>query len=269
MKVQMDDVVAISQEAVHGFFSGDMEPYISRLCSKSVHMGNGDQILIGDSAIRSYLDRAKEIHLNSVLRKHPYKIHHEEYIPFTLSSTVQGVMAKVSAVASGQEQGGISATYMLIYQLVGKSTKLVAIDANYESLHPFGINPGSPVMEITAYQFLRDVLMKNPAKQRVCVPCKGTTMFLQPEMILYVRSQNRKAEFVCVDKVVKSILSINEVNDLLPENFYHIHRAYTVNTHYIKSIKRCELTMLTGEVLPIPFHAYTQVKADLDRIIGG
>ena len=158
---------------------------------------------------------------------------------------------------------------MLIYQLVGKSTKLVAIDANYESLHPFGINSESPVMEITAYQFLRDVLMKNPAKQRVCVPCKGTTMFLQPEMILYIRSQNRKAEFVCVDKVVKSSLSINEVNALLPENFYHIHRAYTVNTHYIKSIKRCELTMLTGEVLPIPFHAYTQVKADLDRIIGG
>lgn len=269
MKTQMEDVVAISQEAVHAFFDGDMGPYISRLCSKSVHMGNGDRVLIGDSAIRSYLDRVMQHHMDAVLRKNTYKIIREDYIPFTLSSVVQGVMVKVSAAPSGQDQGGIYATYMLIYQLIGKSTKLVAVDANYESRHPFGINPESPVQEITAYQFLRDVLLRSPAKHRICVPCKSAMMFLQPEMILYIHSKDRKAEFICVDKVVKSSLSINEVNDLLPENFYPIHRTYTVNTQYVTSIERSKVTLLTGEELPIPFHAYMQVKTDLERMIGG
>ena len=94
-------------------------------------------------------------------------------------------------------------------------------------------------------------------------------MFLQPEMILYVHSKDRKAEFICVDKIVKSSLSINEVNDLLPENFYPIHRTYTVNTQYVTSIERSKVTLLTGEELPIPFHAYMQVRTDLERMIGG
>ena len=56
---------------------------------------------------------------------------------------------------------------------------------------------------------------------------------------------------------------------MLPEPFCPIHRCYTVNSRYVMSVRRYEATLITGEALPIPFHNYMQVKAELERKITG
>lgn len=122
-------------------------------------------------------------------------------------------------------------------------------------------------MEIPAYQFVRDILMEIPPKKRLAIPCGSTTLFVQPDMIFYIRSRNRKAELFCVDKVIQSDLSISEINAMLPESFCAIHRCYTVNSRYVMSIRRYEVSLITGETLPVPFHTYMQVKADLESRI--
>ena len=122
---------------------------------------------------------------------------------------------------------------------------------------------------MSAYQFVRDVLMEVPPKKRLAIPCGSTTLFVQPDMIFYIQSRNRKAELHCADKVIQSDLSISEVNAMVPETFCSIHRCYTVNSRYVMSVRRYEATLITGEALPIPFHNYMQVKAELERKITG
>lgn len=261
MKASLEDTVALSREITHSYYAGDMEPYFSRLCAKSVWLGTGGRVLVGGGAIRSRLE--------GVVRKQPCQIYQEEYIPLYLTPRCQAVTADVKVGEPGQERGDITASYTFLYQLIGTETKLVLLHANYEFLRPFSLNEGGPVLEIPAYQFVRDILMEIPPKKRLAVPCGNTTLFVQPDMIFYVQSKNRKAELFCVDKVIQSDLSISEINAMLPETFCPIHRCYTVNTHYVMSIRRYEVSLITGETLPVPFHTYMHVKANLERRITG
>ena len=264
MSGQLEDTVAISREITRAYFAGDMEPYLSRLCSKSVWLGTGGRVLIGGDTIRSRLAAGVE------RRTKTYEIFQEEYTPLFLTPRCQAVMGEVRACVPGcQDEDTVTASYTFLYQLIGTETKLVLLHANYEFFHPFSLNEDGPKLEMSAYQFVRDILMEVPPKKRLAVPCGNTTLFVQPDMIFYIQSRNRKAELHCVDKIIQSDLSINEINAMVPETFCPIHRCYTVNTHYVMSVRRYEAALITGEVLPIPFHNYMQVKADLERKITG
>ena len=264
MSGQLEDTVDITREITHGYYAGNLEPYFSRLCSKSVWLGTGGRVLIGGDTIRSRLEAGVE------RRTKTYEIFQEEYTPLSLTPRCQAVMGEVRACVPGrQDEDTVVASYSFLYQLIGTETKLVLLHANYEFFHPFALEEVGPKLEMSAYQFVRDILMEVPPKKRLAVPCGNTTLFVQPDMIFYIQSRNRKAELHCVDKIIQSDLSINEVNAMVPETFCPIHRCYTVNTRYVMSVRRYEAALITGEVLPIPFHNYMQVKADLERKITG
>lgn len=261
MKTAMEDTAALSRRITRSYYAGDMEPYFSSLSPKSVWLGTGGRILIGADAIRKRLE--------GVVRKEPVQVYEEDYYPLALTPRCQAVTAEVKVGRSGLERGEILASYTFIYQLIGTETKLALLHANYEFLTSFALNEDGPKLEMSAYQFVRDILLEIPPKKRLTIPCGSTSLFVQPDMIFYVQSRNRKAELNCVDKIIQSDLSISEVNAMLPETFCPIHRCYTVNTRYVMSVQRCEVSLITGETLPIPYHAYTQVKAELERIISG
>lgn len=259
MKAQLEDTVAISRNIVHSYFAGDIEPYLSRLCSKSVWMGNGARMLIGDGTIRSRLE--------SVVCDRPLQIYQEEYIPLALTPRCQAVTAEVHLGDPGQDRSDLTVSYTFLYQLIGTETKLVLLHANYELLHHFASNRDDAALDVPTYQLVRDILLENPPQGRLPIPSGNSTLFLHPDMIFYIRSKNRKTELFCVDKVLQSDLSISEINALLPETFCSIHRCYTVNTRYVTAVRRHEVSLITGETLPIPFHAYMRVKVDLERRI--
>ena len=264
MSGQLEDTVAISREITHGYYAGNFEPYLSRLCSKSVWLGTGGRVLMGGDIIRARLEAGVEN------RPRIYQITQEEYIPLYLTPRCQAVMAEVQACLPDRpEEDSVIASYTFLYQLIGTETKLVLLHANYEFLHPFSLSESGPKLEMSAYQFVRDVRIEIPPKKRLAVPCGSTTLFVQPDMVFYIQSRNRKAEFHCADKIIQSDLGISEVNAMVPETFCPIHRCYTVNTRYVMSVRRYEAALITGEVLPIPFHNYMQVKGDLERRITG
>ena len=235
MSGQLEDTVAISREITHGYYAGNFEPYLSRLCSKSVWLGTGGRVLMGGDIIRARLEAGVE------QRTKTYQIFQEEYTPLSITPRCQAVMGEVRAcIPDHPEEDTVTASYTFLYQLIGTETKLVLLHANYEFLHPFSLSESGPKLEMSAYQFVRDVLIEIPPKKRLAVPCGSSTLFIQPDMIFYVQSRNRP-----------------------------IHRCYTVNSRYVMSVRRYEAALITGEALPIPFHNYMQVKAELERKITG
>ena len=60
MSGQLEDTVAISREITHGYYAGNFEPYLSRLCPKSVWLGTGGRVLIGGDIIRARLEAGVE-----------------------------------------------------------------------------------------------------------------------------------------------------------------------------------------------------------------
>ena len=150
MSGKLEDTVAISREITHGYYAGNFEPYLSRLCSKSVWLGTGGRILIGGDTIRSRLEAGAE------RRTKTYQVLQEEYTPLSITSRCQAVMGEVRAcVPDHPEEDVVTASYTFLYQLIGTETKLVLLHANYEFFHPFALEEGGPKLEMSAYQLDR------------------------------------------------------------------------------------------------------------------
>ena len=261
MRAKLEDTVEITRAIVHGYYQGDFEPWFSRLCSGSVWLGTGERLLFGDQAIRDYF--------KGYIAPTPVRILREDYYPVPLNARSGAVVAEVAVASSESPDTTISAIYTFVFQIVAGETKLMLLHAGYEFVTPPMVNADAQKLQMSAYQFVRDVILNMPETKRLPIPVGIKTLYVQPHMIFYVKSKGRKTELYCTDKVILTELPIYKLNEMLPFDFCSIHRAYTVNTRYVTAIKRYEVTMVTGEKLPVPIHGFNEVKADLERRIAG
>ena len=116
-------------------------------------------------------------------------------------------------------------------------------------------------------QFVRNLLLKQPPRKRIPIQSGKQTIYVNPYTILYVQSQRKNTEIVCIDRVISCNSPIGKLAKELPQEFYPLHRGYLVNTLYIVAIRRFEAELLSGLSLPIPALTYTQVKRDLQEMM--
>lgn len=259
MQEKLADVVALTQEIIHGYYRGNLEPCFSHLCKKSVWISTGEQMVIGGAAVRE--------HLLSHPQHRDFRILRDNYTLVPVNARCAAVAAQITAVDAKREDARITASYTMLYQVTGEKTRLVLIHSGYGLLR--SNQRDVPAVWVPAYHLFRNLLLDLPEENRLAIPSSGQTFYIHPNTILYVQSKNRRAELCCVDAVVRSNLSINQINAMLPDGFCPIHRCYTVNPRYVSAVRRYQVTMVTGETLPIPFHSYDQVKSSLERHITG
>lgn len=261
MRAKLEDTVEITRAIVRGYYQGDLEPWFSRLCPGSVWLGTGERLLFGDQAIRE--------HFKGYAAQPPVRILREDYYPVPLNSRSGAVVSEVTVMNPKKPDTTVSAIYTFVFQMIAGETKLMLLHAGYEFITPPMVGADSQKMQMSAYQFVRDMILNVPETKRIPIPVGIKTLYVQPNMVFYAKSGGRKTELYCTDKVIVSDLPISRLNSLLPVDFCPIHRCYTVNTRYVAAIKRYEVTMVTGEKLPIPIHGFNEVKADLERRIAG
>ncbi len=261
MQTKLEDPVALAKEIVRGHYRGDDTPWLSRLCKKSVWIGTGERVLIGGDAIREHFKARTQWKACQIFR--------EEYYSLPVNARSTAVVAQVTVGNPNSENAHITASHTILFQLVGSETKAVLTHSSRAFLRSFQPEREDSITWVPAYHLYRNLLADMPAADRLAIPSGGRTFYIHPNIILYVRSRNRRAELFCVDTVVRSDLTISRLNALLPDDFYPIHRCYTVNPRYVSAVRRYKVTMVTGETLPIPEGTYNQVKAGLDRRISG
>lgn len=264
MRAKLEDTVEITRAIVHGYYhAGNLEPWFERLCSKSVWLGAGERVLFGESAIRDYF--------GSYVPQRPVQVKREEYYPIPFGSRCGAVVAELTVgdAEADAENTFFACVYTFVYEIIAAETKLVLLHAGHEVIRSPMQDENGQTVRLFAYQFIRDILTNMPESSRIPVPTGKATLYVPSHMIFYVQSKKRKTELYCADKVIQSDLTINEINDLLPANFCPIHRCYTVNTRYVASIRRGEVTMITGEKLPVPTHGYGAIKKELERRMDG
>ena len=255
MQNKLEDTVALTKEIVRAYYQGNPEPWFQRLCAKTVWSSTGERIITGGEAIREYF-----------VPRHPRKacrIFTEEYRAIPINARSAAVLAQATVGRQKSGAAHITVSCVLLYQLVAGETKIVLAHAAH------GFLRDSSLTWVPAYHLLRNLLLDTPDRGRLSIPSGGRTVYIHPNSVHYVQSKHRRAELYCVDSVIRSDLSLRQLNALLPEEFCSIHRCYTVNSRYVSSIQRYKVTMVTGDTLPIPAEAYNAVKAELDRRICG
>ncbi len=261
MQTKLEDPIALAKEIVRGHYQGDDSPWLSRLCKRSVWIGTGERVVIGGDAIREHFKARAQWKACQIFR--------EEYYALPVNARSTAVVAQVTVGNPSGENAHITASHTILFQLIGSETKVVLTHSSRALLRSFQPEQEGSIMWVPAYHLYRNLLTDMRLADRLAIPSGGRTFYIHPNIILYVRSRNRRAELFCVDTVVRSDLTISQLNALLPDGFYPIHRCYTVNSRYVSAIRRYKVTMVTGETLPIPEGTYNQVKAGLDQLIGG
>jgi len=108
VRTKLENTVEISCAIVRGYYSGNLEPWFSRLCSKSVWLGTGERILFGGDTIRA--------HFAGYVMQPTIAILREEYYLHPLNSRCAAVTAELTV---GREKNSATAIYTFVYQVVG------------------------------------------------------------------------------------------------------------------------------------------------------
>lgn len=259
-KIVLEELAVLTKELFHAHYAGDLERWFDYLCPDSIYLGTGEPMLFGGSAIREHFKGFEGRAVDVVS---------EEYYPVPLGETAAQVCGRI-AVRSRQNQLGAVNCFTIGWRLIGGELKMVHQHNSYEYTQPDNEGERSILkMDMNTTQFIRNLLLEQPAGRRIPVRSGTQTIFVNPNTVLYVQSQGRKTEFVCIDRVISCNSSIGEIAKELPDLFYPLRRGYLVNTLFIVAVRRFEAELISGICIPIPALTYQQAKRDLQHIIHG
>lgn len=256
-KINLEEVAALTKELFHAHYAGDLDKWFSYLCPDSVYLGTGEPLLFGGDAIREHFKGFTGKAINII---------QEEYFPLSLGDSAAQVCGQI-VVESSEGAFRIINHFTISYRIIGGKLKMVHQHNSYEYMQP----RESKILklDVNSTQFVRSLLLDRSSGRRMPIRSGTQTIFVNTNTVLYVQSQRRKTEFVCIDRVISCNSSIGEIAKELPDLFYPLRRGYLVNTLFIVAIRRFEVELISGICIPIPALTYQQVKQDLQGIING
>ena len=259
-KIDLKEIVELTKQTFHSYYSGDTELWFSHLCPKSIYIGTNEPILFGGKAVREHFEK---------FPKQTLDIIQEEYYPISLGRQAANVVGQV-IVKSTTKQPNIIIYFTVGYQIINGELKVVHQHNSYEQIQSIDNSDRSiPQLNLNSIHFIRNLLLDSRFDYRIPIRSGNQTIFVNPYTVLYVQSQRKRTEIVCLDKIISCNNTIGELSQILPDFFYKIHRCYLVNTLYIVAIRRFEAELISGISVPIPALSYTQTKQDLQKIISG
>lgn len=250
-KIDLEEIAALTKALFHAHYAGDLDKWFSYLCPDSVYLGTGEPLLFGGDAIREHFKGFTGKAVNII---------EEEYFPVSLGDSAAQVCGQI-IVESLEGSFRVINHFTISYRIIGGELKMVHQHNSYEYMQP----SESKVLnlDVNTTQFVRSLLLERPSGRRIPIRSGTQTIFVNSNTVLYVQSQRRKTEFVCIDRVISCNSSIGEIAKELPDLFYPIHRGYLVNTLFIVAIRRFEVELISGLCIPIPSLTYMKVKEDL------
>lgn len=256
-KIRLEEITELTKELFHAHYAGDLDRWFSYLCPDSIYLGTGEPLLFGGDAIREHFKNFTGKAVNVI---------QEEYFPVSLGDDAVQVCGQI-IVESLEGVFRVINRFTIGYRLIGGNLKMVHQHNSYEYMQ----SGESKVLnlDVNTTQFVRSLLLDRPSGRRLPIRSGTQTIFVDPNTVLYVQSQRRKTEFVCIDRVISCNSSIGEIRKELPDPFYQLRRGHLVNTLFIVAIRRFEVELISGICIPIPALNYQQVKQDLQGIING
>ena len=116
------------------------------------------------------------------------------------------------------------------------------------------------------YRFM--LLMRDPMPRIVVTVCGGVVAF--GVLASFFRLMFARREPSCVhpagERNIEVTDALSNIEKRLPDHFLRCHQSYVVNLSYITRIRRFELELTDGTILPVPEKKYTTMKSALSNI---
>ena len=93
-----------------------------------------------------------------------------------------------------------------------------------------------------------------------------TLVYLRPSNLLYAETHSHHTILHTLERNIEVTDALSDIEKRLPDHFLRCHQSYVVNLSYITRIRRFELELTDGTILPVPEKKYTTLKSALSNI---
>ena len=118
-----------------------------------------------------------------------------------------------------------------------------------------------PVNTDKLFAVLDRYASRHKTDNRVIFPCGDESVCINSEDIVYLEAFGKKTQITLKDgKEIVCICGLNAATEKLSEGFMSCHRSYVVNIGYIRSISKTEITLDSGQKIPLSRRLYDSVN---------
>ena len=119
------------------------------------------------------------------------------------------------------------------------------------------------------YRYVKKLLAESVSKKSHTLVIKTdlANQFVDTNLIVYIQATDRDCILHMLNERKQVSRALKDLQEQLPPNFYRIHRSFCVNSDYVTKIERYAVTLVTGEVLPVPKMRYTRIREELTALI--
>lgn len=297
----LDDAQMVTRMIMHDYhLEGSTFLWESMLCEQTVWLGSGETMLFGGATIRDHFREFVQFGTADILR--------EEYHTLPRIGGMAVVFGKlITRLREGERRGQRYRTmFSCCYAMVDGSLKLLVQHYTFEwqgvglpsdvidkarrargsgqTVASAAVAPApttrqaardgaptwsSPQMRAAAFLVARNLSVSESDAQRIPLHSDSQMIYIDPRTLLYAESRNHRCEVVTLTKAFTCTVTLGELTSMLPEYCCRVHRGYLINAHYIAAIRRSEVELASGVVIPIPAPKYAATKQHLTELIAG
>lgn len=257
---KIEDAVRLTRYIMHNYYIGNFEPWFMHLHPGSVWAGTGEPLLFGAKAIIEHFKKFDSMAPQQIICENYYQTSLGDHaVQVTGELTVKGKDIIYQA----------NVLFTLVYKYSCDQAKIISHHFTYGFARTDESNKNAVLhMDTNTHQFIRSLLLNHPQYKQIAIKSGSRIIYINPAMILYIEKiKGRCTDIVCADQVVSCTTSLYKIEQMLPGNFYPIHRGYIVNILYIKSLKRYEAELISGIKIPVPARNYMNVKRNMEELL--
>lgn len=256
-----EEVIYKTRQVVHLFYTRNIPPMAAMLDDDFVWIGAYEfQYIRGKKEfLHSIQDESNEM---------PVHVSEEEFHILAHDRNLWTVYGRYTATAVQEDNTMLLAKTRntFVWQQVDDKLVLLHIHGSHARDVPLefsGNIPPSITDSGAWFESLKSVdRLVGPPKKLIFRDSNGTYHFVLPSEILYIKAEDKQCTVHTGNGSFVARILLKDFSDKSPL-FLQCHRSYLVNIHSIKAIKRYELKLSDGTILPISKERYMNVKEQL------
>lgn len=127
---------------------------------------------------------------------------------------------------------------------------------------------GKPVDRERLQEALMYCYRKRIEKKEILLPTTGGESRILLSDLVYAETWERGVRLILNDGQMKTNIKISELAAMLPERqFVLCHRTILVNLAYIRSLRHCQLELISGTKLPVSKYRQSKVREQFIRYL--
>lgn len=115
-----------------------------------------------------------------------------------------------------------------------------------------------------SYERIQEETVRESEKS-LTVISKGLLQKIRTDKIHYIESQGRKLLIYSTDYLRETNMTLEEVSEQLPKQFFRCHRSYIVNLQSVVSVLPGEVVLCNHRTIPVSRSRYEELKSILMR----